>query len=212
MGRRVARHLQSPHTTARREWTATRTRLTPRMRIGLHLYATGTVKTLKEAARVVNCHPVSLQLAAQSPAGQEVMETAHKIIEDKTLSASQLVQKLSRRMVELEAKIAEDSPNEGLRLKAAQDLLDRNPETSKTQRIQADVLTLDGKDAQAIAAAMVEAARLKAQFADAAVGDYVKVDTREDAHTQMEALADGAQRALGNPDDRVGGDGKSEPA
>ena len=212
MGRRVARHLQSPHTIRAREYTASRTRLSPRMSLGLKLYGSGAVKTLKQAAEMVNCHPVSLRLAAQSPAGQEVMATAHSIIADKALSASELVKKLSRRMVELQATIAEDSPNEGLRLKAAQDLLDRNPETSKTQRIQAEVLSINGKDAQAIAAAMVEAAKVKAQFADATVGDYVKVDSQQDAHSQMEALTDASQRTIGGGDDLVGSDDKREPA
>lgn len=227
--RRVHPELQSASYRRLREWNATRTRLSPRMKIGLQAYACGAVKSLREAADMVGCHPVSLSMAARSPAGQYIMDSVDQIVKDKTMTASQLIQKLSRRMVEIEAHTAEHSQNEALRLKAAQDLLDRNPETSKTQKIQADILTMDGKDAQAIARAMVEAAALKDRHVAAVQGDYVKVDSKEDIFSGERPAALGLnsgqvpqgphlavdsndpQRALGPADGAGRPDDQSEP-
>lgn len=178
------------------------------MRHALQAYALGNAKTMAEAAAMVGCHPVSVRLAAQSPAGKAVMDSAYQIIADKQLSASEMIQKLSRRAVEVVATTMEDSKDETIRLKAAADLLDRNPETSKTSKVQADVFTLSGKDAQGIAAALVQAATLSQQFPDA-VGNYVKVDT--EASLNVPQLPPGLSHDSERRDEQPGPSGSGEP-
>lgn len=65
-----------------------------------------------------------------------------------------------------------DSNSEKIQLDAAKDILDRNPETSKTRKVQVESLSLTGRDVQSLAAALTRGAELKQLYAQAAVGDY----------------------------------------
>lgn len=74
----------------------------------------------------------------------------------------------------------EDNPA-SVQLKAAQDLADRSPETSKTIKHEVASISLSGQDAKEMAAALVESARSRERFSHVAEGDFVQVETKQDA-------------------------------
>ncbi len=71
------------------------------------------------------------------------------------------------------------SANEHVALKASSDVLDRNPETSKTFKHSVSGLILDGQDAKELAEALVAGARVKEQYRAIAEGDFVKVEAED---------------------------------
>lgn len=89
------------------------------------------------------------------------METAHAMIQETALSTSALIDKLSRRAIEVIATQMEDASSEGLRLKAAIDLADRGSETSKVHKHQVESFTLGSEDARAIAESLAAAAAVR---------------------------------------------------
>lgn len=135
--------------------------LAPRVRMGLRLFVHCAVPTLKEAAMAVGLHPVYLSKMARTAAGVEFMETAHAMIQQTALSTSALIDKLSRRAIEVIATQMEDASSEGLRLKAAIDLADRGSETSKVHKHQVESFTLGSEDARAIAESLAAAASVR---------------------------------------------------
>lgn len=135
--------------------------LSPRVRMALRLYVHCAVPTMKEAARAASIHKVYLSNMARTVAGRKFMETAHAHINNTVLQTTELIEKLSRRAIEVIGTTMEDGSNEGLRLKAAIDLADRGPVTSKIQKHQVESFTLSSQDARGIAEAMVAAAALK---------------------------------------------------
>lgn len=151
--------------------------LSPRIRMALRMYANAAVPTLQAAAEAVGISYVHLTLMAKSPAGQEFMANAHEIISQKAIETNVLIQQLGRRALEVIAGQMEDASSEALRLKAAIDLADRSPETSKIQRHQVESFTLDGKDAKAIAEALVQGRSVRDQFAHLATENFDKVGT-----------------------------------
>lgn len=96
------------------------------------------------------------------------------------VNMSAVMQELGRRGVQRIAAIMEDdNVKDELRLKAAQDLADRSPETSKTNKISLEGdLTLRTMDAAALVKALLEGNEVAEEF-DRQVeeGDYVKVDS-----------------------------------
>lgn len=129
--------------------------------MGLRLFVHCAVPTLKEAAMAVGLHPVYLSKMARTAAGVEFMETAHAMIQQTALSTSALIDKLSRRAIEVIATQMEDASSEGLRLKAAIDLADRGSETSKVHKHQVESFTLGSEDARAIAESLAAAASVR---------------------------------------------------
>lgn len=165
--------------------------LSARARMGLRLLVHTAAPTVKAAAEAVGLTPQALTLVKNSPAGQEYMETAHKILEDKTLEGSVLLDRLGRRGVEVIAHTMEEAGSEALRLKAAQDLADRSATYSKVQKHQVESFTLSGKDAKEIAAALVDASSVHTRFAHLANQDFVKVST--DRTDSLAALPPGSE-------------------
>lgn len=146
--------------------------LNPRVRMALRMYAFGACKTLGEAAEVVGLSPVWLSLKKNSPAGQAYMQSAQQILDDKTASTSEIISRLGRRGIEVIAGFVEDTADKKLQLRAAIDLADRAPETSKVQKIQMESFTLAGKDAKALAEALVAGRSVNEQFQHLSTGDF----------------------------------------
>lgn len=169
-------------------------KLSPRVRMGLRMYVNAAVPTLGKAAEAVGLSYQQLAIAKNSPAGKEYMETAHKILEDRTLETSVVIQRLGRRAIEIVGGLMEDAGSDAIRLKAAIDLADRAPETSKVHKMQVESFTLDGKDARAIAEALVTGRGVQEKYAHLSVGNYDKVNLLE---TPAEVLPD-AQPSLGD--------------
>jgi len=163
---RKAFHDLAPSTQEVYRRLNSRTELSPRARMALRMYVNAAVPTLRAAAEAVGISYTYLTLVAKSPAGQEFMETAHSIINDKAATTSALIERLGRRAIEVIGTTMEDSQSENLRLKAAIDLADRSPDTAKSQKVQLEAFTLEGKDAQLLALALAEGREVEARFAE----------------------------------------------
>lgn len=72
-----------------------------------------------------------------------------------------------------------DSNSEMIQLKAAQDLADRSPETSKTIKHEVASITISGQDAKEMAEALVESARSREKFSHLAAEDFVQVEMEQ---------------------------------
>lgn len=148
----------------------------PRARLAARLYASGAARTKREA-----CEAVGLSynyLSVLDSAGNEVVKRiqaeTEAMIVDETTDISVLIQRLGRKALKV-SETAMDSENEHIALKAATDMLDRNPETSKT--IKAAIThSMDREDAKILAAALVAGARVKNKFKELAAGDFVQVE------------------------------------
>lgn len=104
------------------------------------------------------------------------MGTAHEHINNTALQTTELIDKLSRRAIEVIGTQMEDASSEALRLKAAIDLADRGSETSKIQKHQVESFTLSSQDARAIAESMVAAATVRQRHSDLRTDNFDKVN------------------------------------
>jgi hypothetical protein len=190
--------------------------LSPRVRMALRMYAHGACN-LSQAADAMGLSVGYLSIVKNSAIGQKFMQTAHQIIDEKAANTSALIAGLSHRAVQVLGTMMEDSPSEQIRLKAAIDLADRGPETSKIQKHQVESFTLSGKDAQDIAAALVRGATVHERYAHLAEGNFDKVQEIPSVSTQRNSNTDDSigsvgldstQRLLGEQS-RKGGDGSS---
>lgn len=93
----------------------------------------------------------------------------------KAVNVSALIASLSEKAVRKISTLMDKGGSEAIQLAAAKDLLDRNPETSKTQKVQVDDLTIMNQDAKLLAAAMVEAARLRNNLGDSPTRDTLAI-------------------------------------
>lgn len=150
----------------------------PRVRVACILYASGQARSKREAATLAGVnHYYFNMLTNQSEPTKRLISSVQEMIEDETITTSQLLQRLSRKAI---GKIAQlmDTGSEQTQLKAAQDLADRNPESSRTSKLQVDGgLTIATADAQALAAAMVESARDADRYAAVASEGLTEIDT-----------------------------------
>lgn len=103
------------------------------------------------------------------------MQSAQQILDDKTASTSQIIEQLGRRALDIIGDKMENSKDDKIQLRAAIDLADRAPSTSKVQKIQMESFTLAGKDAKALAEALVAGKSVNEKFAHLAEGDFDKV-------------------------------------
>lgn len=150
--------------------------LRPRVRMALRLYVHAAVPSLKAAAKAVGLHPRYLSKVAGTPAGMKFMATAHEHINNTALQTNQLIDKLSRRAIEVIGTTMEDASSEALRLKAAIDLADRGPETSKIHKHQVESFSITAQDARAIAESMVAAAAVRARHGDLVENNFDRVN------------------------------------
>jgi hypothetical protein len=151
--------------------------LSPRVRMALRLYVHGVVPTQREASRLAGLSEAYFSQVINSPAGRTYMQSAHNIIEENAHDVNLLIQKLSVRAIGVIGTLMEDASKEDVRLKAAQDLADRGPETAKIQKHQVESFTLSSSDARAIAESMVQAAAVKKKFSNLESEDFDMVNT-----------------------------------
>ena len=108
------------------------------------------------------------------------MDDIEAAIHNKTVSLSSVIESVSREAVSEMRDLLNNSQNEAIRLKAASDILDRNPETSKTQKHQLSAFSLGSEDAKALAIALVKSAEAQKLYATQTVGDFVRIPMEED--------------------------------
>ena len=166
------------------------------------LYASGAVPTKRAACEAVGLSPTYLTVLSENEVTTRIMSEVERAIADETVALSKVVAMLSRRALGKMDKLI-DSANEHVALKASSDILDRNPETSKTMKHSVSGLILSGEDAKELAEALVAGARVKEQYAALAAGDFVKVEVE----------ANGTERGNGSSGathDREGGEAETK--
>ncbi len=164
----------------------------PRLKLAQRLYTSGAVPTKRAAAEAAGLNPGYFYLmTSQQIANPElhlVKDDIDAKIHDQTVNMSKVLELLGRKAV---GKINEIMSNEAmhpaLQLKAAQDLADRAPSTSKTIKHAIAAVQITGKDAKELAASLVESARSREQYSHVAEGDFVRVDT-EQAATHVDVI------------------------
>lgn len=142
------------------------------VRNALRLYVSGACKTKREASAAAGLHPNYLTMLTGpngSPEVKNLMAEYEAQLHDKTLDMSSIMTYLGRKAA-IKTGMLIDSPNERIALDASKELMDRSPETQKTQRLQVDSFSLDGKDVAALVAALNESAASKADYQHAAAG------------------------------------------
>lgn len=153
---------------------------TPKTRHALRLVAAG-VHTAREASRLIGRNPGYItNLKKVNPHVRAYLKKLEDDIDAGTVNMSVAMQELGRKGIVMIARMmeAEGVVKDELRLKAAMDLADRSPETSKTSKISVEGdLTLRQGDAAALMSALVEAAEASRTYrAEVSQGDYVKID------------------------------------
>ena len=109
----------------------------------------------------------------------DLVQEIDEMVRDETVSMARVLQKAGRRAIGKIVHTMEKSSSEGLQFKAAQDLADRAPETSKTQKVAVASFSIDGADVKELAAVLAEAGRIRAEYAPHAHQDFVRVNTDE---------------------------------
>ncbi len=141
------------------------------------LYASGAVPSKKAACEAVGLTPQYLSVLDSS--GNEVTNRiqgeVEQAIADETIGLSKVIATLSRKAVLRMSQLIQ-SQNEHVAVKAASDVLDRNPETSKTFKHTVSPFSLGSEDAKELAEALVAAARVKQQFLPEASKDFISVE------------------------------------
>ena len=142
------------------------------MRRALELYETAAVKTKKEAAEAVGLSRYCLHANNMGPAAQAYAASVDTAIQQRVVDLSAIIERVSEKALTRLEHLIDLADKDEVKLRAAQDILDRNPRTSKTSRLQVSSLSLTGKDVQALVTAITSGRDLKAEFPDAASGDY----------------------------------------
>jgi hypothetical protein len=107
-----------------------------------------------------------------SPLAIAYAEQLQSAIHTKVVDLSAVIERMSAKAVARIGMLIDTASKEDVQLRAAQDILDRNPATSKTRRVAIESLSLTGKDVMALTQAIVSGAGLREEFDAAAVGDY----------------------------------------
>lgn len=135
----------------------------PRIALAQRLYATGAAPTMRQASELAGLNPNGLSYHRHSYR-EEHLATEARIMDaitDKAISASALIKQLGIKAVQtLDAAMEGNDPK--LAVEAAKDLLDRNPETSKTQRVQSESFMVRPQDIAALQSVLRESEALNA--------------------------------------------------
>lgn len=146
------------------------------MHQAVRLYETGAAATMKEASAAVGFAPGYLAIANHNdPRVEQVRKEIRDKLTDNSINVAALIEAMGRRALSRINDLMEQDHNYHVALRAAIDLADRAPTTAKTQRHQVNTFSLDGKDALAIAEALVKAADVRQSYDAAAEGDFVRV-------------------------------------
>jgi hypothetical protein len=156
-----------------------RRNFSPRMKLAAKLYGTGIAKTLGEASRLAGMSPATIYVMNSS--GNEefkrLIGEAERSRDIATGDISAVLQRLGRSGLAKIDQLREHAESEAVQLKAAIDLADRSPETSKIQRHAIASVSIEGHEVEKLTKALVEAAMVQQQYSAVHIGDFVKVST-----------------------------------
>ncbi len=161
------------------------------------LWASGVAKTKAAAARMAGLRPTALYLPTMPSVGSDVAKDLGRRVaaqvQDETVEMATVLRNAGRAAVDKIVSTMNDSSSEGLQFKAAQDLADRSPETSKTQKVAVATFSLEGKDVAELSRALAEAAEVRRQHTRFAEGNHVM--TAADDIDAMPAHAERIEKA-----------------
>jgi hypothetical protein len=149
----------------------------PRVKMAARLYATGAAPTKKAAAEAAGIHPAWFTLLTNhNEETKRLVDSVDAKIEDQSVDMSTVLRTVGREAIKRIRQLMIASARDDIALKAAQDLADRNPETSKIQRHEVASVHMGPDEARELAAALVEGARVRERYAKAVEGDFVTVE------------------------------------
>lgn len=154
-------------------------KLSPKAKLALKMVVLAGAKH-KEAAQAVGLHPAYINQLKGSKPGQELVAQMEQQLDETAVETSVLMDRLGREALHRIATLMRHCESPGIQLRAAVDLADRSPQTSKVHKHQVESFTLGSNDAKEIAAALVESATQRQKFIGAVEGEFVKVETGND--------------------------------
>ena len=171
--------------TAKRHWREVQRtrRISPRVRLAARLYASGLAPTKGQAADAAGLSRQTFYLVSSpgvdNPEIKNLLGETDRIVLDKTATLSSRVHALADRAVETLHRLVQ-SNNEHVALKAASDVLDRVPETSKTLKHEVrGGFALGHEEAKLLATALAAGARVREKNELLASGNVVHVEIEE---------------------------------
>ena len=172
----------------------------PRTKMALKLYVSGAVRTQREAAEIAGVTQATVSNARRSLNGKAYEESFDSQVMERAVSLSAVIAKLSEKALNVMEEQILHGTTEEVKFKAAKDILDRNPETSKTNKIQVESFTLSGRDAKELAAALAEGRMASHLDAEVSSGDFVKIEEVPVRPSLMGAIADELVSGKGTSD------------
>jgi hypothetical protein len=153
-------------------------RLSPRVKNAVRLYATGAVKTKKEASHLAGLHPATLGMYMQHNTElQAMLQQIDTEVEAKVADTAPVLKHLEVVALAVMNNLMRNGGSEAVKLKAAQDILDRGPRMGKVQRTMSVGLTIDGEDAKRLAESLVASRNVTQKYIGEVQGDFEKVST-----------------------------------
>lgn len=151
----------------------------PRVRHAIRLLSSGIVKTKKEAAEAVGIAPSYFYAATNGNSGKpdalDLMDEIEMAMATRMMDTGAAMEVMGREALLVIRSKMLDSDNEAIQLKAAIDLADRSPETTKIHKHQVEAIHMSAEDSKALAAALVAGARTRERYGIEVQSDYVKV-------------------------------------
>lgn len=164
-------------------------RLSPRVKMAIRLYTSGAAKTKLEASTMAGLHPQTLTVYSNSPRYMEAINKYQNelsaMLDDESTDMQVILDKMARKAVGRIGELMYSSKDD-VALKAAVDIADRSSKTQKVIRAQVETFSIAGEDAKALAAGMIEAARVRAANNAVVTGDFIKVELAERAEEPPE--------------------------
>lgn len=158
-----------------------RTKLRPRLKLAARMIAGGIARTQREAAEAVGLSESYLSLAVtRSPVAEELMHSIDRVVEQRIIETSALIRTLSAKAIEKLGDLMTESEREDIQLRAAIDLADRGPETSKIHKHQVESFTLSGRDVKALAEAIALGKASREEYSEVVKDGYDRIQPVEE--------------------------------
>jgi hypothetical protein len=148
------------------------------VKLATRLYVTGAVATKREAAEAAGINGSYFSIAGKRPDVQEFADELDRKLAEKTITLSAAIEELSRKALRTMGSLM-DSNNQAIQYKASSDILDRNPETSKTHKHQVSSFSLSGEDAKSLAHALVKSTEARRLYGQDVQSDFVRIPIAE---------------------------------
>lgn len=152
----------------------------PRVKMAARMYASGAVRTKREAARMAQIGPEWFTtMSNHNPETKRIVDEVDGAIADQSIDMSTVLRTLGREAIgRIRGLMREDNPH--IALKAAVDLADRSSEVSKIQRHEIATMNVRPEDAKSLAEALVAAAEARRLYSEQVKGGLVRVQLEVD--------------------------------